>query len=323
MSQTTTANRSTGITREEVEELLAEQRAELQKQFEEKLATNNECIAELEAIIRSEREEKEQLREELAAKEERIEALEQESEERATVEWRGDENQAKNLWVGNYPLGKAVKRHGGRLNEQDSRITDLERGEVDVDDVLDHEGTENQLPIQRDNAARKSDAPDDLSANQERATFVWAAFHERAVPGYGKLRMESSTVKRILELNDFDTNPNTVRRTMEFVAKGTSRNDNLSPEDDGNLITLRHGESCNSLVADQDEWEAFFAEQMEHAASMSDDAQDDAESDEDSEVAADGDAAAEDISDEMDNLSTASAVTPDENDSVTGEITLS
>ncbi|RBI58626.1 hypothetical protein DMJ13_26230 [halophilic archaeon] len=189
--------------------------------------------------------------------------------------------------------------------------------------MLDHKGTENQLPIQRDNAARKSDAPTDLSANQERATYVWAAFHERAVPGHGKLRMESSTVKRILELNDFDTNPNTVRRTMEFVAKGTAWNETRRPEADDNLITLRHGESCNSLVADQDEWEAFFAEQMEQAAGMADDAQDDAESDEDEEATTDSDAAADDVNVEMNALSSASAVTSDENDSVDGEITVS
>ena len=56
-------------------------------------------------------------------------------------------------------------------DDNDQRIDDLERGEVDVNDVLDLDGVGNQLQIQRDTAARKSGSQD-LSKNKERATFV-------------------------------------------------------------------------------------------------------------------------------------------------------
>lgn len=40
-----------------------------------------------------------------------------ELESQPTVEWQGNKNAAGSLWVDDYPLGKAVKRHGERLTE--------------------------------------------------------------------------------------------------------------------------------------------------------------------------------------------------------------
>jgi hypothetical protein len=192
------------------------------------------------------------LEQEVAEKEDRINKLEEQATKQAPIEWRGEEKKAANLWVGPYPLGKAVERHGERLDDHDQRIDDLERGEVDVSDVLDLDGTVNQLQIQRDTAARKSESHD-LSKNKERATFVWAAFHDRARRGYGKMRLPSWLVKQILDDNDLDTNPNTVRRVMEFVARGTSQSETPNPEDDNNLVTLKHCNEKNVLLADEDE----------------------------------------------------------------------
>ncbi|RBI59788.1 hypothetical protein DMJ13_22025 [halophilic archaeon] len=272
-----------------------------------------EQIKELEESIEDERKTKEKLRDQIAD-------VEQSIADQPTIEFREDnKNQLTNLWIESTPVGKLIDKAHRSIKDTKSRIEDLERGEIDVDDVLDHEGTENQLPIQRDNAARKADAPADLSENKERATHVWAAFHECSRPGHGKLRLPSWLVKQILDDNDCPTDPNTVRRVMEFVAKGTGQNDDPHPEDDSNLITLKRGNRRNTLVADQDEWESFFAEQMQQAASMNDDAQ----SDEDEEESTDDDAPAENVNVEMDALSSASAVTSDENDSVDGEITVS
>lgn len=165
-----------------------------------------------------------ELEEEIAKKDKRIDELEEDVTGQASVEWRGESKKAENLWVGSYPLGKAVERHGGRLDDQQQRIDDLEGGEVEVSDVLDLEGARNHLQIQRDTAARKSGSHD-LSKNKERATFVWAAFHERARRGHGKMRMPSWLVTQILDEHDLETNPNTVRRVMEFVARGTSQSE--------------------------------------------------------------------------------------------------
>jgi chromosome segregation ATPase len=59
----------------------------------------------------------------VAEKDERIEKL----EEQATIEWRGETKKAANLWVGPYPLGKAVERHGERLDDQDGRLGKIKR----------------------------------------------------------------------------------------------------------------------------------------------------------------------------------------------------
>ncbi|SIR87934.1 hypothetical protein SAMN05421858_4286 [Haladaptatus litoreus] len=259
------------------------------------------------------------LEHEVAEKDQRIEELEAQT----TIEWRGEEKKAENLWVGPYPLGKAVERHGERLDDHDQRIDDLERGEVDVSDVLDLDGTGNQLQIQRDTAARKTGSHD-LSKNKERATFVWAAFHERARRGHGKMRMPSWLVKQILDEHDLDTNPNTVRRVMEFVARGTSQSETPDPEDNSNLVTLKHRNEKNVLVADEDEWETFFVAQMEHISTG--DKNTDANnqrSDDGSNDQENPDVVAEDVDEEFDVLSSASVITSDEDESITEEITVS
>ncbi|WP_227380341.1 hypothetical protein [Haladaptatus halobius] len=259
------------------------------------------------------------LEQEVAEKDQRIEEL----EEQAPIEWRGEAKKAENLWVGPYPLGKAVERHGERLDDQDQCIDNLERGEVDVSDVLDLDGTGNQLQIQRDTAARKTGSHD-LSKNKERATFVWATFHERARRGHGKMRLPSWLVKQILDEHDLDTNPNTVRRVMEFVARGTSRSETPNPEDDSNLVTLKHRNEKNVLVADEDEWESFFAAQMEQVNTGNEDADtNNQRSDDGSDNQADIDTVRENADEEFDVLSSAAAITSDKDESITKEITVS
>ncbi|EFW94240.1 hypothetical protein ZOD2009_00370 [Haladaptatus paucihalophilus DX253] len=263
------------------------------------------------------------LEQEVAEKDERINELEEQVTNQASVEWRGEAKKAANLWVGPYPLGKAVARHGERLDDQDQRIDDLERGEVDVSDVLDLDGTGNQLQIQRDTAARKT-GNHELSKNKERATFVWAAFHERARRGHGKMRLPSWLVKQILDEHGLDTNPNTVRRVMEFVARGTSQNETSDPEDDNNLVTLKHRNEKNILVADEDEWESFFAEQTEHVSTVDEDADtNNQRSNDGTDDQADTDTVRENADEEFDVLSSAAPITSDEDESITEEITVS
>ncbi|WP_227778011.1 hypothetical protein [Haladaptatus pallidirubidus] len=280
---------------------------------------SNISVSDLAKHIQSLTDRIDDLEQEVAKKDERIEEL----EAQATIEWRGDAKKAENLWVGPYPLGKAVERHGGRLDDHDQRIRDLERGEVDVSDVLDLDGTGNQLQIQRDTAARKT-GNHELSKNKERATFVWAAFHERARRGHGKMRLPSWLVKQILDEHDLDTNPNTVRRVMEFVARGTSQSETPDPEDDSNLVTLKHRNEKNVLVADEDEWQAFFAAQMEHISTGDENTDaNNQRSDDGSDNRVDTDAVAEDVDEEFDVLSSAAPITSDEDESITEEITVS
>ncbi|WP_231188830.1 hypothetical protein [Haladaptatus sp. DYF46] len=109
-----------------------------------------------------------------------------------------------------------------------------------MSDILDLDGTGNQLQIQRDTAARKTGSHD-LSKNKERSTFVWAAFHGRARRGHGKIRLPSWLVNQILDEHGLDTKPNTVRRVMEFAARGTSQGKTPDPEDDDNEKTITGG----------------------------------------------------------------------------------
>jgi PHD/YefM family antitoxin component YafN of YafNO toxin-antitoxin module len=192
-----------------------------------------------------------------------------------------------------------------------------------VSDVLDLDGTGNQLQIQRDTAARKTGSHD-LSKNKERSTFVWAAFHERARRGHGKMRLLSWLVKQILDEHGLDTNPNTVRRVMEFVARGTSQRKTPDPENDDNLVTLKHRNEKNILVADEDEWESFFAEQTEHINSVDEDTDtNNQRSDDSSDDQADADTVRENADEEFDVLSSAAPITSNEDESVGEEITVS
>jgi hypothetical protein len=73
-------------------------------------------------------------------------------------------------------------------------------------------------------------------------------------------------VQNILDEHNLDTNRNTVCRTMKFVAKLSSEKpqDERDPHDHDNLITLTTGRSKLTLVADQDEWEAYMTCVNEH-----------------------------------------------------------
>ncbi|WP_435158929.1 hypothetical protein [Haladaptatus sp. DFWS20] len=138
------------------------------------------------------------------------------------------------------------------------------------------------------------------------------------------MRLPSWLVKQILDDHDLDTNPNTVRRVMEFVARGTSRSETPDPEDSSNLVTLKHRDEKNTLVADEDEWESFFAAQMDHVSTGDEDADtNNQRSDDSTDNQEDPDAVAENVDEEFDVLSSAAPITSDEDESVTEEITVS
>ncbi|WP_227355994.1 hypothetical protein [Haladaptatus salinisoli] len=138
------------------------------------------------------------------------------------------------------------------------------------------------------------------------------------------MRLPPWLVKRVLDEHDLETNPNTVRRGMEFVARGMSQSETPNPEDKTNLVTLKHRNKKNVLVADQDEWEAFFSEQMQHVCTVDGDADtNNYRSDDGTDDQEDPNAVAEDADEEFDVLSSASVITSDEDESITEEITVS
>lgn len=113
----------------------------------------------------------------------------------------------------------------------------------------------------------------DLSENRYRAAHVFRAFGGRAKAWNGVLRLDSADVKQILIEKDLvsNPNPNTVRRTMEFVARGTSSKpkSDRDPWDSDNLITIEDGEKRVRLVTEQPDWNEFI-QSIEEATSQND-----------------------------------------------------
>lgn len=264
---------------------------------------------------------------ELQAKEERIAELESQVNDQPTVEFKGTDTDARNLWVGKHPLGKVIFdtkqrsiQNDDRLDDHDDRVSALERGEIDASDIIDIDGNENQLPIQRATEARKNNTHD-FGGNKYRATFVWPEFHERSIPSNGKLILQSPQVKNILKANDIRSDNNTVRRTMQFVAKLSKQIDSdqdeddvdFDPKDEENLIHFNDSSSTNTLVADKEAWQEFFDEQTAAVTGT----QDGSEPDEEATTADD---ATDNVDEDVDGLMAASAVTASADDSVEDEI---
>lgn len=138
------------------------------------------------------------------------------------------------------------------------------------------------------------------------------------------MRLPSWLVKQILDNHNLDTNPNTVRRVMEFVARGTSQSETPDPEDGSNLVTLKHRNEKNVLVADEDEWESFFAAQMEHVSTVDEDADiNNHRSDDSTYDRVDTDTVTKGVAEEFDVLSSAVPITTNKDESITEEITVS
>ncbi|WP_227378098.1 hypothetical protein [Haladaptatus halobius] len=209
--------------------------------------------------------------------------------QQSAIELRGAESpkdaEIEDIWIAGHPIGIMLQNAKNRdkmfrnalllLAGWDRDIVDNHTGTDFPDGALDDcenaangsttSGTvtvdpEQLVPIHRKTKARKTETHD-LSGNKYRATFVWPAFYARAVKEQGKWKLSSGQVRNILDEHGLDTNRNTVRRTMKFVAKLSSEKpqDEREPHDHDNLITLTTGGSKLVLVADKDEWEAYMS----------------------------------------------------------------
>lgn len=215
--------------------------------------------------------------EDLEAENEALRERVEDLEAQPNIEFDGDSDEITNLRAVDpdegcrIPVGLILSGTRSDVNDLDDRVYAIETDQIDPGDVLDLDGTDNDLPIQRKTAERKSGAHD-LSKNKERATFVWPEFQNRAQQSNGQFILASWQVRNVLEENGLDTNPATVRRVMQFVAELTSKKPKKErdPEDEDNLVTFSTGESENTLRADKDEWQEFFEEQMDRIDAATD-----------------------------------------------------
>lgn len=199
-----------------------------------------ERLTDLEQTVKRQQEEIEQLREE-------NETL------RDVVEIRTPESRppaVEDIFIKGLPLGPKVNSNYGKVEDLVDRVVALEAGEVETENLAPAD-SDAVLSIQRKLQERQNGI-DVTPKNLWRATFVWQEFHSRAVSDSGFLKLESPQVKNILDGEDLDTNPNTVRRVMRQLAKHTG--DAGDPKAEGNLITFESGADKNVLVANRDEW---------------------------------------------------------------------
>lgn len=146
--------------------------------------------------------------------------------------------------------------------EVDDRLWDLERGEVDPA-KLSASDPNTVLPIQHKAAERDAGQLHESgnNANLYRATFVWKEFADRCDRDRGRLLLDSSQVKNILNKHDFPTNRNTVRRVMEFVARYSNPGGpSDDPSSESNLVAFKKNRDSNVLVADYGEWVETMSE---------------------------------------------------------------
>lgn len=151
-------------------------------------------------------------------------------------------------------LAEAREHFARELALVRQRLVALEEPDDDGGTPRDLEA---MVPVERWVAGRS--AGENLSANVERATYVWEAFEQHAVEQYGNMVLSKAQVENILTRDPDgpqmdELNRNTRVRVMKLVASGSGDAD--EPDADGNLIRLKKREGGLSLVADVDEWRA-------------------------------------------------------------------
>ena len=225
----------------------------------------------------------ERLEQELERKDERIEKLEdvieeqderiEELESRPKLEHRGGDGETlPATWVEyagdnpDQPLGRLVDRNNEKGRKLESRVRDIERGEVDPGEVVSYSGglvADDLLPLHQMWNTVDHFEPHEhgLSQNKEIAARLFPYLVDRAQIVEGVGRLPSPTIKETIEeefgsdpelvkrLNVRDPNPNTVRRVMEYIA---DFGDDLFVFDDSN--------KTNRITFRRDEWVEYAEE---------------------------------------------------------------
>lgn len=151
-----------------------------------------------------------------------------------------------------------TEKRGGVFDRLDA----LEQDELSVTELLEA-SNDATLPIQQLTAGRKAGhVTDQEYKNKYRASIVWSEFPEQAIQEYGKLKLTTKRVGRILAQHDLPHDRTTANRVAEFVASLSNPNpENRDPKDPDNLIKLVHAKNANILVANPDELSALAGKQ--------------------------------------------------------------
>lgn len=158
-------------------------------------------------------------------------------------------------------LEQQNEKRAKEVAELNSRVYDLEAGEVDAEDVVEAP-PEDQLPIQQLVQVRKTGG-DGMTENQRRATTVWPEFYERARREAGLLKLDSEQVRSILRQKDEQHDRNTTIRVMRMLAKATNTEPDVDDPSSGQNLVRFTKKHKAVLVADRDEWQSFFEDQAD------------------------------------------------------------
>lgn len=245
------------VTIEQVEELVDQRMAERETEIREAER------AEMDENYVSREEHKEALSE----RDERIDELESELEQRPDVELRTEDDEQTligDVWIGNLPIGKAVELRGEETTELTERVEAIERGEIEADGEFSFGGGlthEDLMPLHQKRLIAEHMEPDQhrLTQNQERA--AWSIDHLGTYMhnSHGTGTLTSNDLRKLFarelskdeeldrRLRLSDPNPNTIRRTMRFIAEFS----------DG-VIEWDASEKVNRLEVDVKEFNAYW-----------------------------------------------------------------
>jgi hypothetical protein len=152
------------------------------------------------------------------------------------------------IWVSGVPIGKLIEGASERSKENESRIQDIESGEIDPDQAIGNVDTDLLPPIHQMYLSVKAGHGDAMSDNQRRAAKVWPYFSKYADTNFGNKALTSTKIRDIFEreLDDEEDNPysKTVKRVMDQLVKFS----------DG-LLEVDETSNPNRIVASQEDWE--------------------------------------------------------------------
>lgn len=158
-------------------------------------------------------------------------------------------------------------RRGGVLNRLDA----IEHDELTTSQLLDS-ASNAQLPIQQLTAGRKAGhVTDQEYKNKYRASIIWSAFTDQAIEEYGKYKLTTKRISRILNQHDLPSDRTTSNRVAEFLACLTNPDpENRDPKHPENLVKLVNSKEHNLLVANQEDLEDLVSRQSSELESEAD-----------------------------------------------------
>lgn len=245
---------------------------------------------ELRSIVEDLRDRVDDLEDENEQLRERVEELENQPD----IELRdADDEQGPlaQVWIDDLPVGPKLDTISELTWENEDRISDIERGEIDPGEVVAEASAVDAselLPLHQKYNAAKSLEPDEhgFSENQELAARLFPYIAQYAYSYEGEMRLPSTKVRDIIDreiyspelakrLDIESPNNNTIRRTMNFVGQFGGEIFEIEDEDKTNRIEfsrddwLDYSDSVNAALTGA---QTVDAESQESVAEEADDA---------------------------------------------------